>query len=195
MISGAELRRVFWLLCLLAASPAKAQTAWGLPQLMQSLAQTRSGTANFTERQTSPVLSAPLIDSGTLSFTAPDYLRKTTIAPAYETFILDHDQVTLTGGSGTHVFQINQDPRIAGMVEAIRSTLTGNLATLQQYYTVTLSGNAASWQLHLSPKGDALTRFLRVITISGSANHITIIDTASADGSDSRMSITPADAP
>jgi hypothetical protein len=81
------------------------------------------------------------------------------------------------------------------MVEAIRSTLTGDLPKLQQYYTVTLSGDTTAWQLHLSPKGDALTRFLRAITITGSANHITIIDTASADGSDSRMSITPADAP
>lgn len=195
MTSGAELRRVFVLLCLLAASPAQAQTAWGLQQLMQSLAQTPSGTANFTERQTSPVLSAPLMSSGTLSFTAPDYLRKTTTAPTAEVFTLDHDQVTLTGGSGTHVFQINQDPRIAGMVEAIRSTLTGNLLKLQQYYAVTLTGDSSAWQLHLSPKGDALTRFLRGITISGTANRITIIDTASADGGDSRMSITPADAP
>ncbi len=199
MISGAELRRIFLFLCLLAASPAQAQTGsqaiWGLPQLMQSLAQTRSGTAHFTERQTSPVLSAPLICAGTLSFVAPDYLRKTTTSPAQEIFTLDHDQVTLTGGSGTHVFQINQDQRIAGMVEAIRSTLTGDLPRLQQYYTVTLNGDSSNWELHLLPKGDTLTRFLRAITISGSANHITTIDTASADGSDSRMSITQADAP
>lgn len=195
MISGAELRRVFLLLCILAASPAQAQTAWGLQQLMQSLAQTPSGTANFTERQTSPVLSVPLTSSGTLSFTAPNYLRKITTSPAPEVFTLDHDQVTLTGGSGTHVFQINQDPRIAGMVEAIRSTLTGDLPKLEQFYAVTLTGDSSNWQLHLLPKGNALTHFLRAITISGTANHITIIDTASADGSDSRMSITPADAP
>jgi len=195
MISGLKLRRVFVVLCFLAAPAAQAQTAWGLPQLMQSLAQTPSGTAHFTERQTSPVLSAPLTSSGTLSFISPNYLRKTTNAPAQEVFTLDHDQVTLTGDSGTHVFQITQDPRIAGMVEAIRSTLTGDLPTLQQYYTVTLSGDSSNWQLHLLPKGDALTRFLRAVTITGTANHITIIDTASADGSDSRMNITPADAP
>jgi outer membrane lipoprotein-sorting protein len=194
MTSGAELRRVL-LLSLLAASPVQAQTTWGLQQLMQSLAKTPSGTANFTERQTSPVLSAPLISAGTLSFTAPNDLRKTTTSPAPETFTLDRDQVTLTSGSGTHVFQINQDPRIAGMVEAIRSTLTGDLPKLQQYYTVTLSGDSSNWQLHLSPKGDALTCFLRAVTISGVQNHITIIDTASADGSDSRISIIQADAP
>jgi Outer membrane lipoprotein carrier protein LolA-like len=195
MISGAELHRVFVVLCLLAAPAAQAQTAWGLPQLMQSLAQTPSGTAHFTERQTSPVLSAPLTSTGTLNFVTPYYLRKTTLSPAQEVFTLDHDQVTLTGGSGTHVFQINQDPRIAGMVEAIRSTLTGDLPTLQQFYSVSLSGDSASWQLHLLPKGDALTHFLRAITISGAANHVTVIDTASTDGSDSRMNITPADAP
>ena len=195
MISGADLRGLLLLLCLIAAGPAQAQTAWGLTSLMQSLAQTPGGTAHFTERQTSPVLSAPLISMGTLSFNPPYYLRKTTMSPAPETFILDHDQVTLTGAGGKHVFQINQDPRIAGMVEAIRSTLTGDLPRLQQFYAVTLSGDSSDWQLHLLPKGDALTHFLRCITITGNANHITVIDTASADGSDSRMNITLADAP
>jgi hypothetical protein len=172
-----------------------AQTPWGLPQLMQGLAQTRAGTANFTERQTSPVLSAPLLSSGTLRFVAPDYLRKTTVSPAPENFTLDHDQITLTGGSGTRVFQIGQDPRIAGMVEAIRSTLTGNLPVLQQFYTLSVTGDASAWRLLLLPKAAPLNHFLRAVTITGVQDHVTGIDTASADGSDSRMSISPQNAP
>jgi outer membrane lipoprotein-sorting protein len=196
MISGADLRRLFLLLCLLAAAPAHAQSAWGLQQLMQSLAQTRSATASFSERQTSPVLSAPLTSTGTLIYVAPNYLRKTTTSPAPESFTLDHDQITLTSSTsgGTHVFTINQDPRIAGLVQGIRATLAGDLPTLEQYYTVSLSGDADNWQILLQPKTAPLTRFLRAITITGAQGHIANIDTASADGSDSRMSISAAHA-
>jgi outer membrane lipoprotein-sorting protein len=196
MISGADLRRLFLLLGILAAAPAHAQSAWSLQQLMQSLAQTRNATAHFTERQTSPVLSAPLISVGILVYVAPNYLRKTTTAPAPEMFTLDHDQITLTSSTsgGTHVFTLNQDPRIAGLVEGIRATLAGDLPTLEQYYTVALSGDAENWQLLLQPKAAPLTHFLRAITITGAQGHIAAIDTATADGADSRMYIAAADA-
>ena len=158
---------------------------------MQSLAQTPSASAAFTERQTSPVLSAPLISTGTLTYTAPEYLRKTTTSPTREDFILDGEKITLTSSQagGTRVFTINQDPRIAGLVEGIRGTLAGDLPALETFYTVSLSGDAAGWQLTLLPKTAALARFLRSITITGHRNFLDIIDTATADGGDSRMTI------
>src|SRR6202167_3575421 len=172
MIFGADVRRLCLLFLCLLAIPAAAQTAWGLPQLMQSLAQIRSATARLTERQTSPVLSTPLISAGTLTYVAPDYLRKTTTSPRPEVFTLVHGQVTLTGADGTHVFSLNQEPRIAGLLQAIRGTLAGDLPALEQYYTLSLTGTAAGWQLQLLPKGAALQRFLRAVTISGTQAHI-----------------------
>lgn len=186
-----------WLamLWLLACAPAaQAQSAWDLASLMQSLAQVRAASASFTERQTAPVLSAPLTSTGTLTYAAPDYLRKATLTPVPEIFTLDHDEVTFTGGpSGrTHVFALNQDPRIAGLVEGIRATLAGDLPGLERYYNVSLSGSADAWELHLFPKTPALQRFIRTITISGSQGSIAVIDTQTSDGGNSRMSIQPA---
>jgi len=180
------------LLCLLAGfAPARAQTDWGLPQLMQALSQTRSATGHFTQRQTAPVLSAPLISTGTLIYVAPDYVRKTTTAPAPEVFTLDHGQVTLSGANtgGTHVFALAQDPRIAGLIAGIRATLAGDLPALERYYTVSLSGDEADWQLQLTPKDSSLARFIRVMTISGTQNHVAVIDTVTSDGGETRMSI------
>jgi outer membrane lipoprotein-sorting protein len=190
------LRGAVLLLGLLAGlAPAHAQTvsppAWGLPQLMQALAQTRSASGHFTERQTAPVLSAPLISSGTLIYRAPDYLRKTTTAPAPDVFILEHGKVMINGATsgGAHVFTLDQDPRIAGLITGIRATLAGDLPALQQYYTVTLSGQAAAWQLQLTPKDQSLARFIRAMTIDGAQNHVIIIDTVTSDGGETRMSI------
>lgn len=192
MISGASLRGAALLLCALAGfAPARAQTAWGVTQLMQSLAQTRSATGHFTQRQTAPVLSAPLISSGTLIYKAPDYVRKTTTSPAPEVFTLDHGEVTLSGADagGTHVFALHQDPRIAGLIVGIRATLAGDLPALEQYYNVSLSGDAADWQLHLTPKDQSLARFIRAMTISGTQNRVAVIDTLTADGGETRMNI------
>jgi hypothetical protein len=193
MIFGPKARLIAVLCLFTNAALAEAQPVWGLLPLMQSLAQVRTASARFTERQTTPILSAPLISTGTLTYAAPNYLRKTTLTPVPEIFTLDHGKVTLAGGpsGGTHVFALDQDPRIAGLVEGIRATLAGDLPALDRFYTVSLTGSAADWQLHLLPKDPSLARFLRSITISGSQGHIATIDTESSDGSDSTMSIQP----
>jgi hypothetical protein len=171
-----------------------ADPGWGLPQLMRDLARVHSASARFTERETMQMLSAPLITSGSLSYVAPDYVRKTTTSPAPEDFILDHDQVTLTGGPAgqTQQFSLNQDPRIGGLVEGIRATLAGDLPALERVYAVRLSGTVADWQLLLQPTNSGLARFVKWIIIKGSQNHIDAVDTASANGDHSEMGIAEA---
>ena len=195
MISGRDALRCHLLaaLCVFVATPLEAQSAsdWGLASLMESMSHVRRASASFTESHTAPVLSAPLVSTGTLTYGAPDYLRKVTISPVPETFVLDHEHVTLTGGddSGIHEFALNDDPRIAGLIEGIRATLAGDLPALERFYTVSLNGEAADWQLTLLPTDLALARHVKSIIVSGSQGRIGNIDTVSSDGSESRMSI------
>jgi hypothetical protein len=173
------------------ASGAALDRNWGLPQLMQSLAQVHSASARFAERQTIPMLTAPLLSTGTLSYVAPDYVRKTTTSPAHQDFLLAHGVVTLTGpDQQTQRFSVNQAPQIAGLVEGIRATLAGDLPALQRVYTVRLTGNEAGWQLFLQPKNPEAARFIKWIIIQGSQNRISAVDTASSDGGHSEMGIT-----
>ncbi|WP_284256721.1 LolA-related protein [Acidocella aquatica] len=185
-----------WLcaLCIASAPLALAQPAtanWGLAQLMQELAQVHSASASFTERKTVQVLSTPLVASGSLSYVAPDYIRKATLLPVPENFVLDHDQITISGGPDqqTHVFSLNADPRIGGLVEGIRATLAGDLPALDHYYIVRLSGDAANWQLLLQPKNPGAARMIKWIIIRGKQNHLDGLDTASGNGDHSEMSI------
>jgi len=191
-----SLNRFLALLCILASGTpcAMAQPAagsWGLPQLMHELAQVHSASARFTERKTVQVLSAPLVASGSLTYVAPDYMRKTTLSPMPEDFVLDHDQVTITGGpdNQTHSFSMTGDPRIGGLVEGVRATLAGDLPTLDRFYVVRLTGTEAGWQLLLQPKDAGLMHFVKWIIIRGSQNRINVIDTASSDGDHSEMGI------
>ena len=192
------MRRFRWFLacCAFAAStgPALAQSAatgWGVPQLMQEMAQVHSATASFTERRTAPVLNAPLLSQGTLTYAAPDYMRKTTATPVPEDFVFDHGRITMTGGAdgATHHFALTDDPRIGGLVEGIRATLAGDLPALEHYYTLSLGGDAADWQLRLQPRNPALQHFVQSIVIRGQQDRIASIDTLSRDGSESLMSL------
>ncbi len=193
------MRRALLAALLLLAPATQAQTMWSLDVLMIQMAQVRAASASFTEQRTSPLLNAPLTTQGTLRYTAPAYMRKTTQGPAPQDFILDHDRITMSGGPDgkTHVFHASDAPQIGGLVEGIRAVLAGDEATLTRLYTVQLGGDAANWQLQLTPLDPKVAKLVRAITIAGSGARITGIDTASPDGSDSHMRIaeTVSDAP
>jgi len=184
--------RLLLLGILLIAGPyARAQqTPFGLPQLMQSLAKVKSASATFTERKTLAILTTELIATGTLTYTAPDAMRKTTITPVPEQFSLAGTQITLTGADGkTHVFSITQQSRIGGLAEGILATLAGDLPTLTGLYTVQFSGQQAAWQLVLVPRAASLAQFVRWIRITGSFSRLTEIDTQNANGDHSEMTV------
>lgn len=180
-------------LCVGCLKPAIAapEPSWGLPQLMSSLQQVRSASGEFTERKDLHMLSAPLVSSGTLSYRAPDWMQKVTVSPTPQQFTLDGDDVTMTGGPDgqTHTFSISHAPQIGVLVEAIRATLAGDLPTLDRYYTVKLTGDAADWQLLLQPKDPALTRLVKWVRIAGTQDRIRVIETEESQGDRSTMSI------
>ncbi len=168
-----------------------AQTAsWGLPQLMSGMAAVKSASATFTERKTVPLLNAPLVEAGTLSYAAPDWMEKITVSPP-ERFVLAGQLVTLSSGAAgrVQVFSLNDDPRIGGLAGGILATLSGDLPALEQVYTVRFSGGPAAWQLLLRPRDPGLARFISWMCITGSGDRIAAIDTASGDGGHSEMSV------
>jgi Outer membrane lipoprotein carrier protein LolA-like len=186
---------VWWCVLCAGAPCALAQpdaAAWGLPQLMRGLGQVRSATGRFVERKTIHVLNAPLMASGTLTYVAPDYLRKTTLSPVPEDFTLDRGTAEISGGPEhqTHSFSLDEAPQIAGLVEGIRATLAGDLPMLKRFYTVRLTGTEAGWQLLLQPKTTQAASFITWMLIQGSENRLTAIDTASPNGDHSEMGIT-----
>jgi hypothetical protein len=183
-----------WLCMLGAGAPAMAQpdaAAWGLPQLMHELGQVHAASGHFVERKTIHVLNAPLTDSGTLTYVAPDYLRKTTLSPVPEEFVLDHGTAEISGGPEhrTHSFALNEAPQIAPLVEGIRATLAGDLPLLERFYTIRLSGSEADWQLLLQPRDAQAAHFITWMLIQGRGNLLTEIATASPDGDHAEMSI------
>ncbi|MDE1896875.1 MAG: outer membrane lipoprotein carrier protein LolA [Rhodospirillales bacterium] len=168
-----------------------AQTAPGftLPGLMAQLAEVRAASARFTETKSLALLTTTLQSSGTLDYKAPDYVRKTTTTPAPQNFLLQNGIVTLTTNGQTQHFTLAQAPQLAGLVEGVRATLAGDLPALRRYYNLSLSGGPEHWQLLLHPRDPALAKMLAWMSITGSGDTITEIDSADAKGGTTRMQV------
>src|SRR5512143_134551 len=118
--------------------------------LMHTLAQVKSAKGTFVERKYLSMMYAPLEYSGTLAYTAPGHLEKYTLRPKPESMILDQDTLMVQEGTSTkRVLVLQQYPVAWAFVESFRSTLAGDIETLNRFYQVKLQGSLKQWSLVL----------------------------------------------
>ena len=193
------LRRFLPLALLIALSqqaiPARADSAasapgWNVKELMLRLAAVKNARAHFVEHRYLRMLKRALVSSGTLVYTAPDHLEKDTLPPDAERLLVDGDTLSIERAGKDQTLQLDAYPQIAAFIEGIRGTLAGDLAALDRFYTVQLDGSAEDWQLELQPRDEKMQAIVRSVRITGSAAHVTGIDTQEADGDRSVMTIT-----
>lgn len=169
-----------------------AQAAgWGVPELMQMLAQKKSDSATFVERKSIAMLDKPVESSGELFFSAPDHLEKRTLKPKAETVQLDGNKLTLVRSDGRSMqVSLSDRPEVSAFVESIRATLSGDRLALERYYAVTLDGTAAHWQLSLAPLQPRMRKVISLVRIAGIQAQVKTIEFEQADGDRSEMIIT-----
>jgi outer membrane lipoprotein-sorting protein len=179
------------LLLVLGLGPVAAQASWGLPELMQSLAQTRSTRAHFVEKKFIGFVDQPIESSGELAFTAPDHLEKRTLQPQQEALVLDGNQLMVEqNGKRRFTIDLRRQPDAAAVVESIRATLAGDRQALEQYYKLDLQGTANDWHLTLTPLRSGMRRILTHIRMAGQQATVSQIAFEQADGDRSEMQIT-----
>ena len=189
-----------WLAALAAAAalagacPA-AFAAWDLQQLMDSLAQTKSGRATFVETKRIALLDRPVESSGELLFTAPDRLEKRTLKPRPESMIVAGGELMVERGSRRMRVQLQSQPQLAALIESIRGTLAGDRAALERSYRLSLEGTADNWALLLAPLDEKMQAVIRQIKISGTGDRVRTVEIAQADGDSSTMVIEKAAGP
>lgn len=170
-----------------ASSPA-----WGMPQLMQSMASIKSSRKKFTEHKYMSVLTVPLVSSGTLSYQAPSRLEKHTLQPRDERMVLDHGIVYIANRAGQvqRSMMLDQYPAVGAFVESIRATLAGDQKALEKYYRIKLEGKASRWHLQLLPREPGMLEVVREINMDGRGNQINTVEIKEANGDRSVMTVT-----
>jgi len=176
----------------LAAAEKSADSGWTVEQLMQRLAQVKSARATFVERKHMRILNAPLELTGTLVYTAPGYLEKHTLKPKPESLILEKDTLTFEDRTRKRrrVLKLQEYPVVWAFVESIRSTLAGDLQSLNRFYRVSLEGSELEWRLTLDPREPGIQRMVEQIRIAGSRTSIRSIEITEAEGDRSVMTVT-----
>jgi Outer membrane lipoprotein carrier protein LolA-like len=187
MITGASALRA--VLC--ACSLAWAQNEWRLADLMRDLRAVRAVRATFVETKYLNALSAPLELSGRLVYRAPDRLEKHTLKPVDERLLLEGDLLTIEDSKRRRSLRLERNPPVRAFVESIRSTLAGDLQTLQRFYDVDFSGDRGRWRLVLAPTDADMQSLVREIRISGHHAWVGTIEIVDAGGDRSVMTISP----
>ena len=177
-------------LALSQAAPAPSVVRWGLPELMQELRAVKSAHGRFVERKYLAALSAPLELSGTLAYTAPGRLEKRTLQPRAERLLLEGNTLTLEDQKRRRSYALEQHPPIWAFVESIRSTLAGDLETLNRFYDVRLEGERSAWRLTLRPSEPSMQSMVSEIRIGGRGAWLEAIEVLDAGGDRSVMTIT-----
>ncbi len=160
-------------------------------ELMQTLAQVKSSKATFVERKYLSMMYAPLEYSGTLVYTAPGHMEKYTLRPKAESMILEQDTLTVEGGAvgKKRVLALQEYPVAWAFVESFRSTLAGDIGTLNRFYKVKLEGKPKKWLLVLKPIEPKMKYLVSEISIAGSGDQITSIEIRESEGDYSVMTI------
>ena len=166
--------------------------AWGVEQLMRELAQVKRASGTFVERKELAILTTPLESSGTLTYTAPGRLEKHTLKPKPESLILDEKTLVIEDKARNRrrTLTLEEHPVVWAFVESIRSTLAGDLQSLNRFYSVSLQGAENRWQLTLEPREPNMQALVEEIAISGSGNIVRVIQIHEARGDRSIMTIT-----
>lgn len=182
-------------LALLAAAlalAAPAAHAFDVASLFQRLAKERPARAHFQEKKHLALLDRPLESSGELVFIPPDTLEKRTTAPKPERVTVDRNRITLERGGRKMSVALDGNPAAAILVESIRGTLAGDLASLTRTYSVALEGHEGAWRLKLKPLDPSLATLAERVEIAGSQARVKSVEIFQADGDRSVMTITPA---
>jgi len=176
---------------LLAGTSLSRAAEWQLGELMQLLAQTKSGQARFVERKYIAMLDKPVESSGELSFSAPDRMEMRTLKPKKQAMLLDGNRLTLEQDGRQKTVSLQSYPEVAAFVEGIRGTLAGDRQALEKVYKVHLIGTPARWQLMLVPREPSMSRIISGIRIGGSQGEVLSVAYDHADGDRSEMQIVP----
>jgi hypothetical protein len=161
-----------------------------LDELMAGLRHVPSGSARFVERKYLQMTTAPLQSSGILRYVAPDRLEKQTLLPLPSRMTIAGEQLSVERpGEPTREISLRERPEIGVLIAGVRATMSGDLGTLNRFYTTSLHGDAANWQLDLSPREPRIREWVSIIRITGSGDMLTRVETLESDGDRTEMTI------
>jgi hypothetical protein len=156
---------------------------------MELMAQVTARQDRFTETKTLAMLTKPLVLTGTLSYSRPDRVEKHVLTPYEEHLVVQGDELTLRNKDGLKHIGVKSHPLIWSFVEAIRSSLAGEVASLRRFYHIRIEGTPEKWRLTLRPLDPEAASYLTSIQLRGRGNRLALVEIQETGGDRSVMTI------
>jgi len=160
--------------CLLMTSPLWADaSSWTLEQLMGLLAGIEHRETRFTETRELALLDNSLESTGSLTFEAPDTLRKRFDQPVGTSYEISGSRLTISRADGSlETILLDNAPQLLAYIASLRAVLAGDLLQLKLHFEPDLSGTGDAWLLRLKPRDSQLARQLLRLEINGRQGQI-----------------------
>ncbi len=155
-----------------------AAHGFSLDDVLLKLSVHTSFEVGFKEEKIDPFFDIPIVSTGTVSFRAPHYVRKTINKPSKRFFELDGNLITVSlKENEKQTFLVTEQPEMAAFFESFRSILAGDKETLQQHFKVSFSGASNQWSITLKPINDRLSYKINTIVFSGQSDQLLRVET------------------
>lgn len=166
------------------ASPAEEPrdpAAFGLEELMESMAATSGVIAKFREQKQLALLARPLESSGMLYFIPPNRLVRLTLEPEPSALIIDGEKLRFQQGD-REKFDLSGNPMARIFIDNFIVLFNGDLQSLQDLYHTRFSAEGEDWRLILEPRKSPIRGIVREISMRGDRTGIREMVMQNRDG-------------
>ncbi len=160
-----------------------------LEDIFNGLVKTSASTTRFIEQKTIAEFEAPIESTGELNYQPPARLEKRTLSPAAETLILNNDVLIVERDDFRREIAVADMPAVGAFVASLRGFVSGDLAGVQQAFSLTVSGTAESWTIDGKPIDAAVKQIVDSIQVIGAGDQLKVFAVVLTSGDTSTLTL------
>lgn len=150
--------------------------------ILLNLAKQKNRHFHFVQEKKLAVLDKPLITEGELILDEQQNVTWDIQKPFALRYVLTPDSIREIDAQGERTVQTGQNPLAAALTQAMAATFSGQWHDDSALATVTASGDAQQWQLHITPRSTELKTLIQTMTVDGTQHAITAVTILESNG-------------
>ena len=144
----------------------------GYRSIMEKIASEGRNSVMFEEKIVAFYLEESLVSKGSMHFEPPEKLTKIIEEPENIMQVIQGGSVLITRGDKTQSFPLSGHTALEVMANTLRSLLSGNIAGIEEAFSVKAVVNGDSWRMELVPSNEIVLETIESVVIEGKAGVI-----------------------
>jgi outer membrane lipoprotein-sorting protein len=153
-----------------------------LESVMTALSESGGVEARFRESRELAILNEPIVSSGKLYFSPPDWLARHVTEPGEARVIVRDDRVTFQDETGIQVLELGSSEVARAMVGNVSVLMRGDLETLRRQYEVAFTSKGDLWTLDLEPRDRIVRQLIERLRVDGRGNELVRMESIETSG-------------